>query len=69
MEKSTATDVHHWALRAIEDLNVMLIFSKNGCSDLEQNALKRAAGGLIGRITTDILENIYAIYPDMDPLK
>ena len=69
MEKSCAIAIQQLACRAIENLSMMLLDCKSGCSGSEYETLKRPIGILIGMIDTEILVPIYRVYPDLDDLK
>lgn len=57
------------ALKAIVELNKLLLLVEGKCSEEEYEQIKKAVGLSIGRIDVDILSLIYAAYPELDDLK
>jgi hypothetical protein len=69
MEKSCAINIQQLSAQVIGNLTKILLISKSGYSDSEYVVLQHAVGSLLGEIQIKILEQIYAIYPDLDDLK
>ena len=57
------------ALKAISEASLLLDVSKNKCSHEEFERIRLGVGGVIGRIQSDLLDLVYAQYPDLDDLK
>jgi len=69
MKKQDATEMKQHGLRAIEELSDLLNIAVDGCSGEEYERIKRGVGLSIGRIQTELLDVIYAEYPELDHLK
>jgi hypothetical protein len=69
MTKEAALELQRLCLRAIEALSESLLVSQRSLSGEEYDARRRATGSLIGRIQTDLLDPLYAHYPELDDLK
>lgn len=65
IEKECATDVREHALRAISELSQVLNVSQNRCSQEEYDRIKKGVGLSIGKIQSDLLDIIYAAYPEL----
>jgi hypothetical protein len=69
MEKQPAEAVRDLSLSAIADLTKVLGVSEGGCASGEFRTLKRAIAGIIGLIQVEILDGIYAQYPELNDLR
>jgi hypothetical protein len=69
MEKKVAIEIQQHALDAIRSLAQALSASENRCSSEEFQQIKRGVGLSMGRIETELLGVIYAVYPELDDLK
>jgi len=69
MTKEEATKMRQFALTAVEQLSDLLYMAKDRCSPEEYELIRRGVGLSIGRIQTEVLDVIYAAYPELDHLK
>lgn len=69
IEKQCAIEIRELALKAISELSQSLSVSRNRCSEEEYERIKKGVGLSIGKIQTDLLDIIYAAYPELDDLK
>ena len=69
MTKEDAVQLQQAALRAVEQLSDLLNQAKEVCTVAEYEAIRRGVGLSIGRIQVEILQVIYARYPELDHLK
>lgn len=69
MNKEDAVEIQARALRAIEELTSVLGPSSERCSKGEYELIKRGVGLSIGRIQTELLDFIYALFPELDHLR
>ena len=69
IEKQCATEICELALKAISELSQSLNISRGRSSEEEYELIKRGVGLSIGKIQTDLLDVIYAAYPELDDLK
>lgn len=68
MNKQVATEIQQDGLRAIEHLSLLLIKAKDRCSSEMYEQIRKGVGLSIGRIQTELLDVIYAEYPELDHL-
>ena len=69
IEKKCAVEIHEHALKAISELSQALNLSQNRCSLEKYEQIKRGVGLAIGEIPTEILEKIYAEFPELNDLQ
>jgi len=69
MERQHAEAMRDLALGAITDLTRILAIGQEHFAAAELEPLRRAVGGVIGRIQTDILDGIYGHHPELDDLR
>jgi hypothetical protein len=69
MTKEDAIEMREHAIKAIVELSQLLNKAKDRCSEGEYQQMKRGVGLSIGRIQTELLDVIYATYPELDDLK
>lgn len=68
MEKQIAEKITQHGLKAIEELNKILYL--NGIDSIDNyQILKKGIGLAIGKIETDVLYEIFKLYPELDNLK
>jgi len=69
IEKECATEIRELALKAISELTQALNASRKRCSEEDYERIRKGVGLSIGKIQTDLLDVIYAAYPELDDLK
>ena len=69
MTKETAVELQRLCLRAVEALSEALLTSQKALSSADYEARRRTTGSIIGRIQTDLLDPLYADYPELDDLR
>ena len=69
VNKQDATDMRNHGLSAIEELSRLLNIALDRCSPEQYEQIKRGVGLSIGRIQLEVLDVIYAAYPELDHLK
>jgi hypothetical protein len=69
IEKQCAIEIKKHALMAVSELSQTLIISQGRCSQDEYEQLKMGVGSSIVRIQMDLLEIVYAAYPELNHLK
>jgi hypothetical protein len=69
MERQSAAEIRKLALQAVSDLTKVLKVVSGHCSDKEYEEIRRAVGLCIGGIQVDLLDIVYAKYPELDDLK
>ena len=69
MNKQDATKMRTHGLSAIEELSRLLIIALDKCPPEQYKQIKRGVGLSIGRIQLEVLDVIYAAYPELDHLK
>jgi hypothetical protein len=69
INKQTAIEIKGHALNAVSELSKLLNAAEGRCSSEEYEQIKRGVGLSIGRIQTELLDTIYATYPELDELK
>lgn len=69
IEKQCATEIRELALKAISELTRTLNVSQDRCSKEIYEQIKKGVGLSIGHIQTELLDVIYAVYPELDDLK
>ena len=68
IDKKCASEIHEHALKAISELSTALNLSQNRCSLEQYEQIKRGVGICIGDIQMELLENIYAEFPELNDL-
>lgn len=69
MQKDDATQIRDHALGAIKELMALIHFAKDRCSPEQLHHLQRGVGLAIGKIQTEILDEVInAAYPELDDL-
>jgi protein subunit release factor A len=66
MEKELAVDIRERAISAIEALHQALVESAGRCSEEEYISIRHGVGSSIATIHTDLLEQIYKQYPELN---
>lgn len=61
--------MRQFALTAVEQLSDLLYLAKDKCSAEEYEVIRRGVGLSIGRIQVEILDIVYAKYPELDHLR
>lgn len=69
ISKENAAEVHAASLRAIVELSTLLRTVQASCSADDLQKIKRGVGIAIGTIQVDLLDPLYADYPELDDLK
>jgi hypothetical protein len=69
MDRELAVAIKDHGLKAVVELGLALKCCFKRCSPEEYAILKRAIGLSIGRINLELLDVVYAQYPDLDHLK
>jgi hypothetical protein len=69
MDKTVAMEIKRHGMDAIRSLSDALSVCDNRCSPEEYERIKRGVGLSIGRIDTELLGVVYAVYPELDDLK
>jgi hypothetical protein len=69
VNKQDATEMRNHGLSAIEELSLLLNTALDRCSPEQYEQIKRGVGLSIGRIQLEVLDVIYAAYPELDHLK
>jgi len=69
VNKEDAIAMREHGLTAIEELSRLLNIALEKCNPEKYQQIKRGVGLSIGRINTELLDVIYAIYPELDHLK
>ncbi len=69
MNKEVAIEIQARALSAVEALTSVLDPALERCSREEYELVRRGVGLSIGRIQTELLDFIYALFPELDHLK
>jgi len=69
MTKKDGSNMQHHALKAVEQLSDLLSIAQERCSTDEYESIRRGVGLSIGKIQLEILDHIYAKYPELDHLK
>ena len=69
IDKEFATEIREHALNAISELSQVLNVKQSRCSQEEYEQIKRGVGLSIGKIQSDLLDVIYAAYPELDDLR
>ena len=68
IDKQCASEIQEHALKAISELSNALNLSRNRCSLEQYEQIKRAVGLCIGDIQMELLENMYAEFPELNDL-
>lgn len=68
MNRSSAIEVKHYALEAVECLSRAFAAARAGYSEDEIATLHRVVGRLIGSVQMEVLEPIYTRFDDLDDL-
>jgi hypothetical protein len=69
VKKQTATEMRNHGLSAIEELSRLLNIAMDSCAPEQYEQIRRGVGLSIGRIQLEVLDVIYAAYPELDHLK
>lgn len=69
VNKQTAIEIKERALNAVSELSQLLNAVEGHCSSEDYDRIKRGVGLSIGRIQTELLDIVYAAYPELDDLK
>jgi hypothetical protein len=69
VNKQDATEMRKHGLGAIEELSRLLNIALETCPPEQYKQIKRGVGLSIGRIQLEVLDVIYAAYPDLNHLK
>lgn len=69
MNKDDAVELQRLSIRAIEVLTELLSVSRRCLPGDEYELKRRVIGSIIGKIQVDLLEPLYAKYPELDDLK
>ena len=68
IDKVCATKTRECALNAVSELSQVLNVSLNRCTAQEYEQIKKGVGLSIGTIQCELLNIIYATYPELDDL-
>lgn len=69
VNKHDATEMRDHGLRAIEELSRLLNVALDKCSSEQYEQIRKGVGLSIGRIQLEVLDVIYAEYPELNHLK
>ena len=69
MEREGAEQIRGLALQAACDLAKVLKVISGRCSDEQYEKIRKAVGLCIGGIQVDLLDIVYAEYPDLKDLR
>jgi len=69
VNKEDAIEMRKHGLNAIEELSRLLNIALDTCPPEQYELIKRGVGLSIGRIQLELLDVIYAAYPELDHLK
>ncbi|MBV8189377.1 MAG: hypothetical protein JO339_19200 [Alphaproteobacteria bacterium] len=68
MTKQDAVEMQRLFLRAIEALSASLLVAQDTLSSSDYEHRRRSIGSIIGMIQMDLLQPLFADYPELDDL-
>jgi hypothetical protein len=67
-DRQAAEELRDQSLEAVSQLSRILLVSQSRCSQDQFDRIKKGVGLAIGQIQSEVLDMIYAQYPDLDEL-